>query len=133
MRAASLMQATRLVISVPLLAACAAANARHDDLPVLETMRPDSVLIASGSVVEITLTGSGFRQGAPGENTVWFGSSAMRSVMSSHDGRRITFVVPDAMESGGEAPPARVMPGSYPVQVETATGKSNVLMLKVSR
>ena len=133
MRASSLMQAMRLVISVPLLAACAAANARHDDLPVLETMRPDSVLIASGSVVEITLTGSGFRQGAPGENTVWFGSSAMRSVMSSHDGRRITFVVPDAMESGGEAPPARVMPGSYPVQVETATGKSNVLMLKVSR
>ena len=133
MRAASLMQATRLVISVPLLAACAAANARHDDRPVLDTMRPDSVLIASGSVVEITLTGSGFRQGAPGENTVWFGSSAMRSVMSSHDGRRITFVVPDAMESGGEAPPARVMPGSYPVQVETATGKSNVLMLKVSR
>ena len=133
MRAASLMQGTRLVISVPLLAACAAANARHDDLPVLETMRPDSVLIASGSVVEITLTGSGFRQGTPGENTVWFGSSAMRSVMSSHDGRRITFVVPDAMESGGEAPPARVMPGSYPVQVETATGKSNVLMLKVSR
>lgn len=133
MSATSVARATRLGILVPLLAACAAANARHDDLPVLDTMRPDSVLIASGGVVEVTLTGSGFRQGTPGENTVWFGSSAMRSVRSSNDGRRITFVVPEAMESGGEAPPARLIPGSYPVQVETATGKSNVLMLKVSR
>jgi hypothetical protein len=48
-------------------------------------------------------------------------------------GTRITFVVPDAIESGGEAPPVRVITGSYPVQVETSLGKSNVLMLRVFR
>ena len=118
---------------VPLLAACAGARGRTDELPMLATMRPDSVVVAPGSVVEVTVTGSGFRQGSPGENTVWFGSSMLRGVTSSDEGRRITFVVPDAMDSGGEAPPARVITGTYPVQVETATGKSNVLMLRVFR
>ena len=118
---------------VPLLAACAVARGRTDELPMLATMRPDSVVVAPGSVVEVTVTGSGFRQGLPGENTVWFGSSMLRGVTSSDEGRRITFVVPDAMDSGGEAPPARLITGTYPVQVETATGKSNVLMLRVFR
>lgn len=118
---------------VPLFAGCAAARARTEDIPVLDAMRPDSVLVAPGSVVAVTIVGSGFRRGTPGENTVWFGSTAMRGVESSEDGHRITFVVPDAMESGGEAAPARLMAGSYPVQVETAMGRSNVLMLKVSR
>ena len=118
---------------VPLLAACAGARGRTDELPMLATMRPDSVVVAPGSVVEVTVTGSGFRQGSPGENTVWFGSSMLRGVTSSDEGRRITFVVPDAMDSGGEAPPARLITGTYPVQVETATGKSNVLMLRVFR
>jgi hypothetical protein len=120
-------------LAVAALAGCAAAGARHDQLPILETVRPDSVVVAPGSAVEVTLTGSGFRQGTPGENTVWFGTSVLRGVRSSRDGRRITFVVPDAMDSGSEAPPARLITGSYPVQVETATGKSNVLMLRVFR
>ena len=118
---------------VPLLAACAGARGRTDELPMLSTMRPDSVVVSPGSVVEVTVTGSGFRQGSPGENTVWFGSSMLRGVTSSDEGRRITFVVPDAMDSGGEAPSARLITGTYPVQVETATGKSNVLMLRVFR
>ena len=123
----------RALALVPVFAACAAARARTDELPVLHAVRPDSVLVAPGSVVAVTIVGSGFRRGSPGENTVWFGSTAMRGVESSEDGHRITFVVPDAMDSGGAAPPARLIPGAYPVQVETATGKSNVLMLQVSR
>lgn len=126
-------RAAHIIALVPLLAGCAAGRARTDQLPILETVRPDSVLVAPGSVVEVTLIGSGFRQGSPGENTVWFGSSMMRGVTSSDEGRRITFVVPDAIDSGSEAPPARLITGSYPVQVETAAGKSNVLMLRVFR
>ena len=125
--------AAHIMALVPLLAACAGTRGRTDELPVLAMMRPDSVVVAPGSVVEVTVTGSGFRQGSPGENTVWFGSSMLRGVTSSDEGRRITFVVPDAMDSGGEAPPARLITGTYPVQVETATGKSNVLMLRVFR
>ncbi|MEP7001962.1 MAG: hypothetical protein ABI969_15855 [bacterium] len=123
----------RAAALVPLLAGCALARTHGDRPPVLDTVRPDSVLVAPGRVVEVTLTGSGFLRGMPGENTVWFGSSVMRGVASSDHGRRITFVVPDAMDSGGEAPPARLISGLYPVQVETALGKSNVLMLKVFR
>lgn len=125
--------AAHIMALVPLLAACAGTRGRTDELPMLAMMRPDSVVVAPGSVVEVTVTGSGFRQGSPGENTVWFGSSMLRGVTSSDEGRRITFVVPDAMDSGGEAPPARLITGTYPVQVETATGKSNVLMLRVFR
>lgn len=126
-------RAAHMMALVPLLAGCAVARARTDQLPTLETMRPDSVLVAPGSVVEVTLIGSGFREGLPGGNTVWFGSSMLRGVTSSDEGRRITFVVPDAIDSGGEAPSARLVTGSYPVQVETATGKSNVLLLRVFR
>lgn len=123
----------RATLSMALLAGCAVPRSRTDQLPVLDAMRPDSVLVAPGSVVEVTVTGSGFRRGSPGENTVWFGSSMMRGVTSSDDGRRITFVVPDAFDSSGEAPPARLVAGTYPVRVETATGKSNALMLRVFR
>ncbi|MEO8623574.1 MAG: hypothetical protein ABI625_21025 [bacterium] len=123
----------RAAVLVPLLAGCALSRAHGDRPPVLDAMRPDSVLVAPGRVVEVTLVGSGFLRGMPGENTVLFGSSVLRGVASSDDGRRITFVVPDVMDSGGEAPPARLITGLYPVQVETVLGKSNVLMLKVFR
>jgi len=130
------MKAGRVISAaalVPLLMGCALARTHGDQPPVLDAMRPDSVLVGPGRVVEVTLVGSGFVRGTPGENTVLFGSSVLRGVASSDRGRRITFVVPDAMESGGEAPPVRLITGSYPVQVETALGKSNVLMLKVFR
>ena len=133
MRSIRVAGAAHMMVFVPMLVGCALARARTDPLPALEAMRPDSVLVAPGSVVEVTLTGSGFRRGSPSENTVWFGSSMMRGVLSSDEGRRITFVVPDAIDSGGEAPPSRLVTGAYPVQVETATGKSNVLMLRVFR
>ena len=133
MSARRLARAARLVALVPALAGCAAARAGTDRAPTLDVIRPDSVLVAPGSVVEVTLVGAGFRAGSPGANTVWFGTTAVRSVAASDDGRRITFVVPDAIESGGEAPPLRLVAGSYPVQVETSAGMSNALVLRVFR
>ena len=104
-----------------------------EDAPALDRISPDSVFVAPGSVVAVTLIGSGFEVGSTANNIVHFGPSAIRGVSANYDGTRIAFVVPDAMESGGEAPPARVITGSYPVQVETKFGKSNVLMLRVVR
>ena len=95
-------------LALPLLLACAAATRRSERAPVLERLVPDSVFVAPGSVVEVTVVGSGFHDGAPGENTVMFGTSTMRHVAASADGRKIVFVVPDAIESGGEAPPSRL-------------------------
>ena len=106
------------------------ASARSGSAPVLDGMAPDSVMVAPGSAVEITLSGSGFgREG----NVVRFGNAVLRGIVATDDGRRITFVVPDAIESGGEAPLSRVITGTYPVRVETSQGTSNVLMLRVFR
>ena len=132
MRAAAPRSACAAVV-IPLLLACAAANRQTEGPPALERLLPDSVFVAPGSVVEVTLIGSGFHDGVPGENTVMFGISTMRHVPASTDGRRITFVVPDAIESGGEAPPSLLLAGTYPVQVETPMGRSNILMLRVFR
>ena len=117
-----------------LLVGCASVGKQSDDeVPTLERLSPDSVFVAPGSVVAVTLIGAGFERGSSGNNTVHFGGSVLRGVSANYDGTRITFVVPDAIDSGGEAPPVRVITGSYPVHVETTLGKSNVLMLRVVR
>jgi hypothetical protein len=127
-----------VTLFLALLLGCAsmgqqAEEEEETEPPTLERLRPDSVFVAPGSVVAVTLIGSGFEHGSTGANTVHFGRNAIRGVSANYDGTRITFVVPDAIDSGGEAPPVRVITGSYPVQVETTFGKSNVLMLRVVR
>ena len=131
-RAAATRRA-RAALAIPLLLGCAASRRQLDSPPVLERLVPDSVFVAPGGVVEVTLVGTGFHDGTPGENTVMFGRATMRHVAASGDGRRIVFVVPDVIESGGEAPQSRLLTGTYPVQVETAMGRSNILMLRVFR
>ncbi|MEP6730647.1 MAG: hypothetical protein ABJE10_08410 [bacterium] len=129
-----MMRTLSRVAVVFLVLACAAhTHSDTDRAPVIERLSPDSVIVAPGSVIEITVIGSGFHRGAESGNTVRFAQSTLRGVRANADGTRIVFVVPDALDSGGEAPPSRVITGSYPVQVETASGKSNVLMLKVYR
>lgn len=128
-----MMRTAMGTLGVALLLACASARTQSGDAPMLERLSPDSVRVPPGSVVEVTLIGSGFRRGPKGENTVRFGASAMRGVRANDDGTRIVFVVPDAIDSGGEAPPVRLITGSYPVQVETSSGTSNTLMLRVFR
>lgn len=101
--------------------------------PVIESARPDSVVLPYGGVVEVTLSGSGFVAGKPGQNTVHFNGTALTQVPASSDGRRIVFVIPDVVSSGGEAPPSALRPGSYNVSVETFSGTSNVVTIRVYR
>lgn len=102
-------------------------------VPVIDSVRPDSVIVPYGGVVEVTLHGSGFIPGQPGKNTVHFDNAALKSIQGSSDGRRIAFVIPELINSGGEAPPIRLQAGSYAVSVETTSGISNVVTVRVYR
>jgi len=102
-------------------------------VPVIDSVRPDSVIVPYGVVVEVTLHGSGFIPGQPGKNTVHFDNAALTSIQGSSDGRRIAFVIPELINSGGEAPPMRLQAGSYAVRVETTSGISNVVTIRVYR
>ncbi|SRR5258706_8889294 len=102
-------------------------------VPVIDSVRPDSVIVPYGGVVEVTLHGSGFIPGQPGKNTVHFDNAALTSIQGSSDGRRIAFVIPELINSGGEAPPMRLQAGSYAVKVETTSGISNVVTIRVYR
>jgi len=101
--------------------------------PVIDSARPDSVLLPYGGVVEVTLHGKGFVPGKPGKNTVHFDGTALRQVAASTDGNRLVFVVPDVINSGGEAPPMRLQSGDYPVSIETISGTSNAVTVRVYR
>jgi hypothetical protein len=101
--------------------------------PVLESVRPDSVLLPYGGIAEVTLAGSGFIPGQPGKNTVHFNSAAFPSVAASQDGRRIVFNIPDVVSRGGGAPPSRLVAGKYELTVETSSGTSNSIAVRVYR
>ncbi len=123
-------------VALALLAAsgaCAAWRRADSATPVIARLEPDSVQVSPGAVVEVVVTGSGFVAGDPGENTVHFGAAVMRRVRANDDGTRLVFTIPDVIPSGGEAPPSPVVPGPYPVRIETTHGSSNVLVLQVVR
>jgi len=101
--------------------------------PAIESAHPDSVLLPYGGVVEVTLSGSGFIAGKPGQNTVHFNGTALRQVPASSDGRRIVFAIPDIVSHGGEAPPSALRAGRYSVSVETISGTSNAVTIRVYR
>lgn len=101
--------------------------------PVIDSARPDSVLLPSGGVVQVTLLGSGFFPGKPGRNTVHFSNTALKLVPASSDGRQIVFAIPDVIARGGEAPPSPLRPGNYSVSVETSSGTSNAVTVRVYR
>jgi hypothetical protein len=110
-----------------------ATNAVTSGAPVIKSARPDSVLVPYGGVVEVTLFGTGFVPGKPGQNTVHFSNTALRLVPASSDGRQIVFAIPDMVSRGGEAPPSALRPGSYSVSVETNSGTSNAVTVRVFR
>jgi hypothetical protein len=101
--------------------------------PVIDSARPDSVVLPYGGVVEVTLSGAGFIPGKPGQNTVHFNGTSLRLVPASPDGRRIVFAIPDRVSHGGEAPPSPLRAGSYGVSVETTSGTSNAVTIRVYR
>jgi len=110
-----------------------AENAVTSGPPVIDSARPDSVLVPYGGVVEVTLFGSGFVPGKPGQNTVHFNNTALKLVPASSNGRQIVFAIPDMVSRGGEAPPSALRPGSYSVSVETNSGTSNAVTVRVFR
>jgi hypothetical protein len=99
----------------------------------LDAVRPDSVVVAQGAVVEVLLRGRGFAPGTPGRNTVVFGTLTLNNVPANTDGTEIRLVIPDMMPSGGEAAPMPTMPGPYEVRVRTAAGESNAATVRVYR
>ncbi len=101
--------------------------------PVIDSARPDSVVLPYGGVVEVTLSGAGFVPGKPGQNTVHFNSMSLRLVPASADGRQIVFAIPDRVSQGGEAPASPLRAGSYSVSVETTSGTSNAVTVRVYR
>jgi hypothetical protein len=122
---------------------CAAAQPRSvadrsnveiaSTLPVIDSVRPDSVSLPYGGVAEVTIFGKGFLPGDPGRNRVHFDRATINAIRASSDGNRIVFAVPDQLASGGEAPPRRLQPGRYDVGVETAAGLSNLVSMRVYR
>ena len=110
-----------------------AENAVASGPPVIDSARPDSVLVPYGGVVEVTLFGTGFTPGKPGQNTVHFGNAALKLVPASSDGRQIVFAIPDRISRSAEAPPSALRPGSYAVSVETSAGTSNAVTVRVYR
>ena len=116
----------------PRVADSTAAPAPHG-APTLDAIRPDSVWISSGSVVEVVLRGRGFVPGHPGRNTVLLGSVSYPDVPASDDGKEIRFVIPDRLPSGGEAPPMPIDPGPYSMRVRTPDGESNPMTVRVYR
>lgn len=102
-------------------------------LPVIESARPDSVVLPYGGVVQVTLSGSGFIPGKPGQNIVHFDGMAMPQVPATSDGRQIVFAIPETLSRGGGAPPSTLAPGSYTVSVETTSGRSNGVTVRVYR
>lgn len=101
--------------------------------PVLARIVPDSVALVAGDVTEVELRGSGFdpaRQEP--SNTVWIGRLQLTSVRANADGTSIRFALPDAVPSGGEAPPRAWSNGRYPVVVRTPRGTSDTVYLRIS-
>jgi hypothetical protein len=101
--------------------------------PVIESARPDSLVLPYGGVVEVTLSGTGFIPGKPGQNTVHFDGTALKLVPASSDGRQIVFAIPDMINSGSGAPPSALRAGRYSVSVETTSGTSNAVTVRVYR
>jgi hypothetical protein len=90
--------------------------------PDIESMAPDT--IALGSTMKITIRGRHF---SPDSNRIAFGPARVGPMPSSEHGTVIRFVVPVVLPSTGEAPPFRIGPGTYPVQISTPTASSNVV------
>ena len=89
--------------------------------PVITRLEPDSGPAGVAYPVRVTIVGRGF---APDANTVSFGPVVLTRLPSTDGGTRIVFFAPKEAPSGGEVPPAPLLPGPYQVTVRTAEGTS---------
>jgi len=117
------------------LALCAACRIAHRPPagPYIETVRPDSVMLGAGAVVEVVLRGSGFAPGAPGRNTIQLGDATIPGVPASADGKEIRVVIPDRVALRGEAAPLPLDAGRYDLRVRTSAGVSNAVAMRIDR
>ena len=123
---------------VALIALCLGACARSRQVetsgaPRIDVVRPDSVLVPRGAVVEVVIVGRGFTPGRPGGNTIEFAGMTVTNVPANADGTEMRFVVPETVSSGSESPPVQLESGTYNVRVKTLAGTSNAKGLRVFR
>jgi len=107
-------------------------DADGDNTPTIESIRPDSVVVPRGAVVEVIVRGRGFAPGAPGHNTIQLDGVRLTDVPANATGTELRFVVPDVV-AGGEAPPRPLDTGTYSVRVATQRGTSNAVTIRVFR
>jgi hypothetical protein len=115
-----------------LCAGCAAAHRGGTD-PHIDAVRPDSVMLAPGAVVEVVVHGHGFTPGTPGRNTIQFGDATITNVPASSDGTEIRVMIPDRVPLRGDAAPLPLEAGRYDLRVQTTSGTSNSISVRVDR
>lgn len=109
-----------------LLSACATRSADVRMVPRLDAMSPDRAAVGNGAIVQVTVTGAGFDS----LNTLHFGALVIPGVPRTGPGTlRFTVPLDDTfLPNRGGAPLQPIAPGTYPVIVETARGRSNALV-----
>jgi hypothetical protein len=122
----------RVIVVLALATGCHASH-RSSPEPYIETVRPDSVMLAPGAVVEVVVRGRGFAPGTPGRNTIQFGDATITGVPASADGTEIRLVIPDRVPLRGEAAPLPLEAGRYNLRVQTSAGTSNAVAMRVER
>ena len=129
----ALFGATQMAACASARRAATPAQAAQAARPRISRLEPGSVRLIRGNVTEFDIRGSGFdtSRTSPG-NTVRIGQVVLTSVPSSANGTLIRVAVPDAVPSGGEAPPSPWMGGRYPVSVQTRAGTSDTLFLVIA-
>lgn len=126
---------SRIMGMTALVSLFAACNAMHrtSDEPYIDSVRPDSVMLAPGAVVEVVVSGRGFAPGTPGRNTIQLGEATITGVPASADGKEIRVVIPDRVPTRGEAAPLPLEAGRYNLRVQTAAGMSNAVAMRIDR
>lgn len=99
--------------------------------PHIDAVVPESLSVQRNTMKELLIRGSGFAAGTPGRNTVMIGPIRLTQVPANAAGTEIRVVIPDRIVGQSEAPPRPVLPGTYPVTVETVAGTSNVVNVQV--
>ncbi|MEP6494910.1 MAG: hypothetical protein ABJF01_19645 [bacterium] len=122
------------------LAAClgACARSRHaegatDPAPRIDAVRPDSVVVPRGSVVEVMIVGRGFAPGTPGANTIELAGTSITQVPANPSGTEMKFVIPETVASRGGAAPLPLESGTYALRITTTAGTSNPMTIRIYR
>ncbi len=130
-RAWRLLRVRSALCVLPVLGPGACHRGRHQpsdrsasasaDAPAISSVSPDTLQLRDGEPAELTIRGRGF---VADSNTVHVGPVTLYGLRSGGDGTTLRFIVPDRVQSGGEAPPSLWVSGRYLVFVENVHGRS---------